>query len=68
MIGWDCNEVDNGIYNGERIEEIADMYMNWILDKNSDYPYNGFKDTAPGAYSLWTRGGWMDDHMPGLLL
>lgn len=40
-------------------EEFADMYMNWVLDGNADYPKNGFADDDVGG----ARRNWMDGNM-----
>jgi RHS repeat-associated protein len=39
---------DDGYGNRARIEDFADMYLNWVLDMNPAFPDNGFTNEGLG--------------------
>ncbi len=53
----DIDDRESRIDGDAKQEQFADMYMNWILDGNPDYPKNGFSDDAAGD----ARSKYMND-------
>ena len=50
------------------VEEWADMYMNYILNGNPNYPKNGFTNATEGhGYKPYTRNQWMSYNFFNLL-
>ena len=40
---------DSGSGTRGRDEDLADMYLNWVLDMNPNYPKNGFSSDDWGT-------------------
>lgn len=51
----------------DRHEEWADMYLNFVLHGNPNYPQNGFTSDIPDPYKIYTRNSWMMERVPSML-